>query len=1572
MRDLAPARYLLAVLFCLALAAPAGAQDPDPAGSVQRLIQLREDLAGKLTRQRRANRLEVLRLHLPAGADSRDVEITLARTAGEKQQGHAVVPAWNQSTMQEWRAWHHRNGAGAAWRDNHPFPVDFLPAGQDGHDRRIRVNYRLDKPLAEHLPPGEPNSWWDKFIPVGLAERRPQTYDLQLRPIQGGVLVEMILDGGIHWQNKKKKKRKSEAVVRRPIFVRMLVPANRFAPVWVSTPTWNGGYHEGDATGLRWADGKLTGELKIYINSDGWYPWRGSGRKPLELRFQLDGTLKHHELTGSFQASGDMGQYDGRIRGSGGQAVAGRFRSTGRLPDSAGQLYGMKLTDFAPVDRQLTPLPAGKLPKGAELARLADALLRDIRALSLALDNPHLPLAEAINQSRSASPVWPEQPQAGHLARYVHTAADWMQAAAESEQMPAARAVSSDSPTLGTVALAVDDDGQAVLPDTIDPDAWYTVPRWRIVGPFAQRPGTEHNQAVPVECIPADLPMRQDFDRFGARIANAQPQSWRTVQTHTDRIADPKAKAGFYARFRGDLWYASAVVRADKARLAVLAIEAADHAKCWINGKLVWTGTEKVYRYHSLGRQLVPVQLAAGQNVILLRVHRDRKPAWVRLAMKFGPLKEPSPLIADGNDPDRVFPAADPPIAWDIPRGINVAWRREDLGGSSRPTVHDGKVYLTRRPDRLICLDPSDGQDVFAVRINPLSHLDADAAGRWAQASPAEKNKLIADRADALGLRRYKDLGDLRLSRPLVTRDGVYAHVGTGALVALDSSGTARWTARTDLGRAVLYDLGDRIVLEGPVLRSWKLPADMVHLRQGKKTQPVVGVVVIEASTGKVLARLSMPGEFDDDASFLLPAPRRGASALLTATGMVVDLGETPKIRGPLLSELPGPTTETFQAGGQTIGPRSGRPFAFCAAGGRLFMTTQEQTMALQVWARPDSGPAGYRQLWQSNYEHTGFSSFLAPSVATGKYLFKVNPVLERGPHCPDPRLELHVQDAATGRPLGRLKPALSRAVQHRVAPVIAGDYIYCTDSGGGSHGGLPDAGQILVATADADLVPLARNRVDLGTGQPPVFVGSAMILRSGRAMTCIAVTDPQGRAYQARVLAETVLADLGPEPTTATPAEVQPAKMPVWDPKIPISPLAPEVGTDDWLAAGPFDQVDPDKLAEMQDVRIGQTVRMGQAEHAFQPLGREFTYPTPPNYVAQYMLQGTGEIVPVFSTRLDPRCCAGPDGAGLFYTVLDNNRDRYVVSSVPAKGIEQWLAGQEISADKPVHLPAGRYGWLIAVGPEHFAWEKPEILQPIDVRAALEAKAIQPVDLSTWKVIGPLPADAAPLKPAELKQMPESVTVGERKYPAYSLPADGRTVYLTALLGLREGQKPDAASAPKTVKIATPQRAYAMVEIQAPADGYLYLTAGADWFFRWILDGQVVYDRIKAGNGAAPTEVGAHPVALRLGKGKHVLVAEVKPGSRGWSISAAAGFSTKAPAALSDYHTASKIQPKAPDPRIRPAFVEIPHPPTRQARWQNRLARRAPILVKALKALDASADARKKAEEIRQVLDQR
>ncbi|MFW5840641.1 MAG: PQQ-binding-like beta-propeller repeat protein, partial [Planctomycetota bacterium] len=1300
------------------------------------------------------------------------------------------------------------------------------------------------------------------------------------------------------------------------------------------------GYHQADASGLEHEKGKISGTLKVYINSDGWFPWRGSGRPPLELTFQLDGKLKHHQLSGTFTASGDMGEYTGTVRGTGGPGMQGRYTSSGQLPDGAGQVYGMVLNDFPPIAEQLTTLPEDKLPEGAALGELANQLMLEIRALSLCLQHPHLPLAAAVNQCHSAQVAWGN----GHVpADWARLAADWMTAGIDASP-PQPRPIGADSPAMGTRAMDLQDDSMTVLARDLDPAVWYTVPAWRAIGPFGQRPGLEHNSARAPEIVPIfDQPMHQVYDRLAAKIDNPEQLKWREVRTSSDRIADPMAKAGFFARFQGEIWYAAAEIESDTARKVTLAIDSADHAKCWVNGQLVWTGREKVYRYHSTGRQLVEAELAAGRNTILLRVHRDRKPAWVRLAVKAGAVSPEPAGPADTQAAASVFGADAPPIAWDIEKGINVAWRRQDLGGASRPVVHKGRILVTQRPGRLLAIDPADGSVVFDKLVDPISHLDAEAGQRWDQADAGEKWQMLQRFDKSLNL-RLRGLGNMHVSAPAVGDRRIYVHVETGVLRAFDESGDPLWLSRTDLKKAVVHPVGRYVVTEGEINDAWSLPGSLAWLRKDKKRHPAVGVVILDAQSGKIISRMTFPGEFSAGSSHVLSAGDQASAALLTSTGMLVDLGQTPQLRGPLLAELPGPTQETFQAGGQTIGPRSGLPYDFAIAGGRLFMTTQEQSVALSLGA--SDGRLWYGSAWQSNYEHTGFTSFIAPSVANEEYLFTINPVLERGPHCPDARLELHVQDAATGRPLGRLKPALSNAVQHRVSPVIAGKYIYCTDSGGGSHGGLPDAGQIVVATADERLIPLARNRVDLGQHLAPVFIGNRMLLRSGRALTCIAVTDQAGRTWQAEVMAESVLADLGAKPILGDPARQKPLDLSTVSLDRPVGPLVPGVGTDNYLTAGPFKSISDKDIQSLPAMRIGAKLDIAGRTDTARPVPREYAHFTAPQYVAQYMLQGTGEIVPVFNTRLDPRISSGPQaGSGLFVTLLDNRRDRYVVPAPLGKGVRQWLNDKPIQRGQPIHLPPGLFRHVVVVDPSHYQHEQQDILPPINVANALADKAISPVDVSTWSVIGPLPGDAAPLKPAQLKTFPESVDIGGQTFPAYSIQPGGQTLLLTCLIGLADGQKPDHANAPETVKIASPMLAYAALEFEAPADGYLYLTTGADWFFQWILDGQVVYDRMKEGNGAAPTDVKANPMALQVSKGKHVLVAAVKPGSRGWSITTLAGFSTKTPEQLKAYRVASRIQPTEPDPKIQPSFVEIPHPPTRLARWQEHLQQRRALL---------------------------
>jgi hypothetical protein len=332
-----------------------------------------------------------------------------------------------------------------------------------------------------------------------------------------------------------------------------------------------------------------------------------------------------------------------------------------------------------------------------------------------------------------------------------------------------------------------------------------------------------------------------------------------------------------------------------------------------------------------------------------------------------------------------------------------------------------------------------------------------------------------------------------------------------------------------------------------------------------------------------------------------------------------------------------------------------------------------------------------------------------------------------------------------------------------------------------------------------------------------------------------------------------------------------------------------------------------------------------------------------PPRFAAQYSLQGTGENVPVLSTHVDPQVVSGKDkGTGVLMTVLDNREQNVVVPALKANGVRQILAGKELRADAPLLLPPGQYPYAIVVGPEYYHVEQQKVYPPIDVFKAREKKLLN-MDVwpESWKVLGPLPPESKPLTAKQLKTMPDKMNIGERTFPAYDLkPIDG-TVYLTALLTMKQGQKPDPATAPKKMKIGTPSMAYAMAEIDAPSDGVLYVTAGADWFMRWTLDGEVVYDRLKSGNASPPTDIKAHPFAIPLKKGKHVLAVQVKPGSRGWSFSAIGGFAPRDTEDIKSCRVPTRIKPVEPDFRFAPCFKIVPHPMKREALWLKRVAAR-------------------------------
>ena len=1519
---------------------------------------------------------EDLYLRFDEGADRDDMDVVLRRAGGAWRAAYAEVPGWCQGTMQEWRAFYLASGAGSAWRPSMRFDVDAAGVRLDGEHLagKAAIAFRLDQTMDEKLPPGTPVGWWDRFIPTGHTQLRRQTYDLDAAVYKDVYLFDLVLAGGVNWDPRKTGRRNyTGPIVRRPIFIRLQAPCTRFSLAQARTPTWNGGFHEADATGLTFGAGRLTGKLVVMLHQDGWMPW-GRGKTyqkpPLVIDFVLAAALKNHVLSGTYKATGDMGTFEGTVRGRGGRAVIGRFKADGDVGEHHGTFRGMLLDNRAPPRQQVARLGATPAAGAAAFAASKiNRLFQEIRALHLCLQHYPLPLGEALTQADTAAPVWEgdNAPGAEAVAAYVRALRELVTAARPPDAaLPEPKPEGTgDSVSLGVVRAAVRD-GVNVLPAGAK-DEWYYLPSWQVIGPFEQRVGLANDTALVAEVVPMPgLAWRQPVDRFGARKEDAPSHTWQVHTCTGPRLGPPWEKAGFYTRFAGQVWYAAAALAADKARTVWLSLEACEHAKLWINGRLVWADAEKPWRYRRRGRAFVPVGLKVGTNLLFVRAHRDRRPSWVRLAVRADqptlgePPAQPTTTFAG----PFVFPEADPPLAWDIGQGINVAWRSAAAGGRTRPVLAGDALLATSGCDTLVCADAATGKVRWKRRANILELIDAKAFESWNRTPDETKlEELLKERAEELGVRLGR-LSDLRVREAV--SDGRHGWIvsGLGAAACYDLAGKRRWLVRTNLTSPIVHLWKDVLAIEGAATARWEVPKEL----QGpdpRKRGRMVGVLLLDAATGRELARWTMPGQLHGSASRVVTCAGGSVAVLLTSNGSMIDLASR-KLLPAVDLEEPG-----HPGGGAGGGYGSGSGYAITTNADTLFLTTQEESVAARLWS-PDGKRLAYGHLWESNYEHGGFGSMFAPSVATERWLFIWQPVLERGPHCPDPRLELLVHDARTGRPLAKLKPAMANAVSHGVTPVVAGKYLFCLDSGGGSHGG-SGFGQVTVTTADDQVQFIAGNRIDRGTTASPLFAGSRMYLRSPEALTCIAVTTDAGRSYQAKALAATLLKEIGAPPATAAPRLVEPTALPdTAGGKVPVGKLVDGRSTEFWLAAGPFPgggaKLDPAGLKP----RIAAAVRCNGQAKPFAAVSRDYAYNDPPTYVRSYTLQGTGDIVPTFSTRLDPQCCSGLQaGAGVFLTVLDNTRDRIVVPTLRKPNVTQWLGSKPAKLGEPLHLRPGLYPYVVCVAPEYYQVEEKVITPPVDVAKALAAGAIRDIGWpKAWKVFGPLPPDAKPLEPAALKAVPDKITVGPRDYVPCDIPADGATVYLTSLVGLAPGQKPDPANAPKELRIGVESLAYAFAVIDCPADGMLYVTACADWFMRWYLDGEVVYDTMKGGNAAAPTDVKAHPFAQPLTRGRHVLAVQVKPGSKGWSFSSQAGFTDKPADQLAALRVPTKQKPEAPDFRLAPAFKEVPHPPTRMRMWRRRVRDRRWRLQAVVRDLPGTPQARIAADLLTRVKD--
>lgn len=135
-----------------------------------------------------------------------------------------------------------------------------------------------------------------------------------------------------------------------------------------------------------------------------------------------------------------------------------------------------------------------------------------------------------------------------------------------------------------------------------------------------------------------------------------------------------------------------------------------------------------------------------------------------------------------------------------------------------------------------------------------------------------------------------------------------------------------------------------------------------------------------------------------------------------------------------------------------------------------------------------------------------------------------------------------------------------------------------------------------------------------------------------------------------------------------------------------------------------------------------------------------------------------------------------------------------------------------------------------------------------------------------TWTVFGPL-SDIDPLpEAAVLAVCPEQLRVGSRVLPRIAAtPTDG-VLDLGALLKVA----------------AVRSTAWVYLTVTAPASGSYVIGLGADWWLEAYVDGRLVLDTLRGGNGTSTTSAHDHPCEVELSAGPHVLAVRVLAGSAG------------------------------------------------------------------------------------------
>ena len=167
---------------------------------------------------------------------------------------------------------------------------------------------------------------------LGNADRShpyAMTFAIEAERLEDGWEIDWTIQGAVQGERIRGEARDLSLFARRE--------GADWVDGWGLTPGWNRAAHRVDGSGLDIAEDRVRGDLVVEFMPDRWVP---GGLRVHRQTFSLDAPLRNGRIDTAARARGDFGEYDVRIVGEVGRALAGRFSAQGLDDIGEGRVSG--------------------------------------------------------------------------------------------------------------------------------------------------------------------------------------------------------------------------------------------------------------------------------------------------------------------------------------------------------------------------------------------------------------------------------------------------------------------------------------------------------------------------------------------------------------------------------------------------------------------------------------------------------------------------------------------------------------------------------------------------------------------------------------------------------------------------------------------------------------------------------------------------------------------------------------------------------------------------------------------------------------------------------------------------------------------------------------------------------------------------------------------------------------------------------------------------------------------------------------------------------------------------------